>query len=31
MQKKNEFGLGYGWRTNMHQTLHMERINGEDM
>lgn len=27
---KNEFGLGYGWRTNMHQTLHMERINGED-
>ena len=28
---KNEFGLGYGWRTNMHQTLHMEQINGEEI
>ncbi|MBR2421971.1 MAG: RHS repeat protein, partial [Oscillospiraceae bacterium] len=28
---KNEFALGYGWRTSMHQTLHMERINSENM
>ena len=27
---KNEFGLGYGWRTSLHQTLHKENLNGEE-
>ncbi len=26
---KNEFGLGMGWRTSLHQTLHKEYINEE--
>ena len=26
---KDEFGLGYGWRTSVHQTLHKEYINEE--
>ena len=25
----DEFGLGYGWRTSVHQTLHKEYINEE--
>lgn len=24
---KDEFGMGYGWRTSVHQTLHKEYIN----
>ena len=28
---KNEFGMGYGWRTSLHQTLHKEYINEEVM
>ena len=27
----DEFGLGYGWRTSVHQTMHKEYINGEVM
>ena len=27
----NEFGLGYGWRTSIHQTVHKEYINDEIM
>lgn len=28
---RDEFGLGYGWRTNFHQTLHKAYINEEIM
>ena len=28
---KNEFGMGYGWRTSLHQTIHKEYINDEVM
>lgn len=28
---QDEFGLGYGWRTNFHQTLHKAYINEEIM
>ena len=26
---KDEFGMGYGWRTSLHQTLHKVLYNGE--
>ena len=27
---KDEFGMGYGWRTSLHQTLHKVLYNGEE-